>query len=82
MTELIFLVVARYWAWPFLTPFVHMGLDIGSGLLQCSLNAGLNWPPQILLHINSYGGHETNDNLKSIQKMYRPMIAIYRDVTI
>ena len=37
-----------YWAWPFLTPFVPMGLDIGSGLLQCSLNAGLNWPPQYL----------------------------------
>ena len=35
-----------------------------------------------ILHINSYGGHETNDNLKSIKKMYRPMIAIYRDVTI
>ena len=24
-----------------------MGLDIGLGLLQYSLNAGLNWPPQL-----------------------------------
>ena len=35
-----------YWVWPILTPFVCMGLDIEFGLLQYSLNAGLNWPPQ------------------------------------
>ena len=35
-----------YWAWPILTPFVCMGLDIGLGLLQYSLNAGRNWLPQ------------------------------------
>ena len=38
-----------YWAWPFLTQLVHMRLDIGPGLLQCSLNTGYNWPSQYFL---------------------------------
>ena len=38
-----------YWAWPFLTLFVRMRLDIGPGLLQCGLNIGYNWPPQVQL---------------------------------
>ena len=40
---------AGYWVWPFLTLFVRMRLDIRSGLLQCSLNIGYNWPPQVRL---------------------------------
>ena len=39
----------EYWVWPFLTLFVRMRLDIGSGLLQCGLNIGYNWPPQVQL---------------------------------
>ena len=40
-----------YWAWPFLTQFVHMRLDIGPGLFQRSLNTGYNWSPQYIFII-------------------------------
>ena len=35
-----------YWAWPFLTQFVYMRLDIGPRLFQRSLNTWYNWSPQ------------------------------------
>ena len=37
-----------YWAWPFLTQVVHMRLDIGPGLLQCSLNTGYQLAPIVI----------------------------------
>ena len=38
----------EYWACPFLTQVVYMRMDIGPGLLQCSLDTGYQLAPTLI----------------------------------
>ena len=67
-----------YWAWPFFTPFAHMRLDIGSGLLRCSLNAGLNWPPQYLFASWASCGAELSLAFKLYWRRPAPISSLIR----
>ena len=60
-----------YWAWSFLTLFLHMRLDIGPGLLRCNLNTRYNWPPQYIL-----SNHERTSNANPVHAWYMPYACI------